>query len=1172
MSADGFCGSVLSSLKMSEMSEEIGRFRSISSRLQRFVYGKSDERLNEALDDLNALDYSSKFCDEEMVASLLRQCCHLIAVQNEELIVKFSWLILNTLNRQKLVLLHDLDAVVEFLLKALPQHAPKAAALILRALATVLYENSGRTARFHEELLGSITHLIGALDSDVRRSAVQCLQNITLRVPNDAAYLLESHQRLCCQCFLQVLQTAAPAGLSETIHCKIIISVFKGLQNVISGQKSFPKEFTGSLLAAIQVYIVFGQPGVPSVIPSSLYSVPLAQYETQSTANRSLKDENPKAASDETKSSAKGKTAAKKSRRTRSRNKKADDTRDLDETVDSFADGGHSAKGCSSDATAAGFWLSLASSDSDVSDTECVGAARLLGSTARVRVNALVCFHALIKVIERRIMFGYWPSFIPDTNDVAVTSTKLTLFTVILKDPSHKVRCAALGVLNALLDGSKQYLMAAEDAGQYPNAPFTTFYVTVGYMIKEIHRCLLQVLGSEPSAIVIIQIIKCLSVLVANVPYQRLQPGLLSRIVRQIRPYLSHRDANIRVACLTCLGNVVSIHAPMIEVYHLLLPQKRSTGLSEQDARSTIGGPDESFSNTADPTLATKESGYSSSGGGVFSSGIVTPVLTSGVMTPTASESGEQEMSWLVRLCLRNVLPSISDPQSPESSETAAHPLPVRLESLQLLSQIARGYFIVLRPHLEMIRDLMSSCLQGQDCSVQLHGAKLLDAVGSMILHQQSGSATDVTLEQALSLWLPLMNGPIQNAVREDVNQTVKATVCDCLSNIGSDVFEKLPSDKRILCITLLLGFSGDDDHHVKAAATRALGCYIVYPCLREDILFVADTANALILAASEPILSVRWRAAWSLSNLSDALLLNKSDGNDEFLKGFSQLLLTKLFQTAVKLCSDNEKARSNGIRTLGNLLRYLPENLCENGRFRQLTDDSVSVIIKNVVNGTVKVRWNASYAVGNIFRNENLHCILERHLSHVFSALLISVRQCKNFKVRISATSALAVPSQRTFYGDASMFVGIWDGLVDVLASLEADDKDFSEFRYQDSLIDQICKTLMHLASLVAKDDLPDLLKVILRTKSDFIAGHIERFYHSMTEKSDKEQIDTSLFLKISSHLEMMKLVETTLSPCQSEAIGLLFAVFSTPEPSLTPSQDLEHLPLQSGFRQMYD
>lgn len=47
---------------------------------------------------------------------------------------------------------------------------------------------------------------------------------------------------------------------------------------------------------------------------------------------------------------------------------------------------------------------------------------------------------------------------------------------------------------------------------QYRNAPFTTYYVTVGYMIKEIHRCLLLLLGSEPSAIVITQVIKVISV------------------------------------------------------------------------------------------------------------------------------------------------------------------------------------------------------------------------------------------------------------------------------------------------------------------------------------------------------------------------------------------------------------------------------------------------------------------------------------------------------------------------------------------------------------------------------------------------------------------------------------------------------------------------------------
>ena len=40
--------------------------------------------------------------------------------------------------------------------------------------------------------------------------------------------------------------------------------------------------------------------------------------------------------------------------------------------------------------------------------------------------------------------------------------------------------------------------------------------------------------------------------------------------------------------------------------------------------------------------------------------------------------------------------------------------------------------------------------------------------------------------------------------------------------------------DKRILCITMLLGLSNEEDYRVKAAAVRALGAYVLYPCLRE--------------------------------------------------------------------------------------------------------------------------------------------------------------------------------------------------------------------------------------------------------------------------------------------------------------------------------------------------
>ena len=78
------------------------------------------------------------------------------------------------------------------------------------------------------------------------------------------------------------------------------------------------------------------------------------------------------------------------------------------------------------------------------------------------------------------------------------------------------------------------------------------------------------------------------------------------------------------------------------------------------------------------------------------------------------------------------------------------------------------------------------------------------------------------------------------------------------------------------MCITLLLGMCTDEDPHVIAAAVRALGVYVFYPCLREDVGFVADAANCILTAMEASSLLVRMKAAWSLGNLSDALVMNK--------------------------------------------------------------------------------------------------------------------------------------------------------------------------------------------------------------------------------------------------------------------------------------------------------
>lgn len=106
------------------------------------------------------------------------------------------------------------------------------------------------------------------------------------------------------------------------------------------------------------------------------------------------------------------------------------------------------------------------------------------------------------------------------------------------------------------------------------------------------------------------------------------------------------------------------------------------------------------------------------------------------------------------------------------------------------------------------------------------------------------------------------------------------------------------------MCITVLLGLTYSENYLVKTAAVRALGVYILFPCLREvgtlttkqhvsdpqgsvkqvviffslsfqDVMFVADTANTILAALDDRSPNVRAKAAWSLGNLTDTLIVN---------------------------------------------------------------------------------------------------------------------------------------------------------------------------------------------------------------------------------------------------------------------------------------------------------
>jgi hypothetical protein len=60
-------------------------------------------------------------------------------------------------------------------------------------------------------------------------------------------------------------------------------------------------------------------------------------------------------------------------------------------------------------------------------------------------------------------------------------------------------------------------------------------------MLCELHNSLCLALSMENSIPVITQLLKSLAALIQNTPYHRLEPGLITKIVRNVKPRLRHK-------------------------------------------------------------------------------------------------------------------------------------------------------------------------------------------------------------------------------------------------------------------------------------------------------------------------------------------------------------------------------------------------------------------------------------------------------------------------------------------------------------------------------------------------------------------------------------------------------------------------------------------------------
>lgn len=178
--------------------------------------------------------------------------------------------------------------------------------------------------------------------------------------------------------------------------------------------------------------------------------------------------------------------------------------------------------------------ISKCSSDSDTSDTEANNSVHV---DSKVRLGAMHLTQALVEIAQSREIFGYWPQIVAtgSRNDARVLTRS------VLVEPVSKVRQNVLSTLTELLTGARPFLIHAEETN---HTSFITFFGTVCLMIKELHCALSLVLLSEKNVAVLTHALKCTAALVQGTPYERLRPGLATKLVRNCRPHIFHKGTS----------------------------------------------------------------------------------------------------------------------------------------------------------------------------------------------------------------------------------------------------------------------------------------------------------------------------------------------------------------------------------------------------------------------------------------------------------------------------------------------------------------------------------------------------------------------------------------------------------------------------------------------------
>ncbi|KAG1360788.1 putative HEAT repeat-containing protein 6 [Cocos nucifera] len=783
--------------------------------------------------------------------------------------------------------------------------------------------------------------------------------------------------------------------------------------------------------------------------------------------------------------------------------------------------------------------------------------------SSKVRLAAIVCIQDLCHG-DPKWLTSLWTLILPENDVLQQRKYQSTLMTCLIFDPVIRIRIGSATAIASMLDKhSSVLLQVAEYRDASKCGSFTTLSSSLGQKLMQLHTGLLYLIQHETHSGLLTSLFKALMLLISATPYARmpgeLLPTVISCLHTRIMENLALKNENIGLLLsdLSCLGTALSKSPPSLHVLKLLeedasrdFSQVLCIAISSFNKDSVNEGKDE-----GGEALRAVSHNYPNIVNRFWEqiSATVYELLEIQILDDSSSEFvglckgeiGKTFGSTMERCIMAGIKVLDECLRAASGFKGADDLLECRLQDIQQISDSSRRKRISSAP------------------SYELDG---LEASSNYTADCQSGCEQwNGMIEKHLPKCLP------------HASPMVRAASVTCFAGMTSAVFFSLTEDKQEFVISSAVTAAVKDAApSVRSAACRAIG---VIACFSQ-IVSRSKVLNEIICAAEfnthDPLASVRITASWALANICDSfrhkateLCLDNSAGEVTDSKCISLLA-----ESALRLTKDGDKIKSNAVRALGNLSRFIrfTHHSITNNRpsvsCSTLSGDSqwlermVQAFVSCVTTGNVKVQWNVCHALSNLFMNDTLKLHDASWAPAVYSILLLLLRDSTNFKIRIHAAVALAVPATRPDYG--SSFPDVVQGLENILESLGSDHSSTpSSFRYKDNLEKQLTLTTLRVLGFVSSAD-DQALKDFLMKLSDacfkFSSGLMAKEYNGSAKINQLGSIRERLtwILGVSGLCVLFYMIgawQNTTTPSTSNPISSIVSKCNGPTAQLSSS-----------------